>query len=209
MPQSTVPAAATGLPASTEAHGRIPAGGHATIIPADRREFLRQLAAASVLTIPVAAAAFVHGDPDAELARLGAEFERHYAEYVALAGEMIRIGDRFEEEAERQGIDPRHRRDDYPKWVRLRHDVGYEAAITSSNAKAEIIDEIAKRIRAIPAAGIAGMAVKAAVLHFDCLTAVDHVGYWNDESYDPDDWGIEQVHNFVAEIRAIAGGSHV
>ena len=59
MPQSTVPAAVTGLPASTEAHGRIPAGGHATIIPADRREFLRQLAVLSLAATVVTAAATV------------------------------------------------------------------------------------------------------------------------------------------------------
>jgi hypothetical protein len=43
MPNSTVPAAATGLP-STEPHGRVPAGAQANVIPADRRGFLRMLA---------------------------------------------------------------------------------------------------------------------------------------------------------------------
>jgi hypothetical protein len=63
MSNSTVPAAATGLPTA-------------------RRAFLRQLVAASALTVPVAAAAMAHataGAHDPELVRLGDEFDAAWA----------------------------------------------------------------------------------------------------------------------------------
>lgn len=172
-----------------------------------RRAMLANVPAALTLAAILPTAALAGGndnEADAELVRLGVEFDRLYAEYVVVLEEMLRISDRFEKEAERQGISPARNRNDYAKWVRLSYDSGHEAAIAASNAKAEIIDEIARRIRAIPAVGVAGMAVKASVLHFDCLNDVEHVGYWSDESYDPDDWRVEQVHSFVAEIRAVA-----
>lgn len=83
MPNTTVPAAAIGLPQAAEAHGRIPAGARADVFPADRRTFLRQLVAASALALPVAAAAAAHADADDPIfaaierhRRLEAEFSR-------------------------------------------------------------------------------------------------------------------------------------
>jgi hypothetical protein len=63
MPNSTVPAAATGLP-STGPYGRIPAGAGADLIPLDRRSILRQLAALSfAATVAIAAAETAKADP--------------------------------------------------------------------------------------------------------------------------------------------------
>ncbi len=62
MPNTSVPAAATGLPQTTAALGRIPAGARASVF-SDRRSLLRALAGAAVLraaagleTSPAAAA---------------------------------------------------------------------------------------------------------------------------------------------------------
>lgn len=203
MPNNHVPAAVTGLPASTEAHGHIPVDGHATIIPADRREFLRRLAAASVLTIPVAAAAFVHGDPDAELARLGADFERHYAEYLVLYEESDRVCALVDDEGERMGLKPGGL-----AWLELRKQRNVDAAIKISNEKAELLDDIADRIRAIPAVGIAGLAVKVSLLPFDMHNMGDEIAIKNG-LVDDLDLGTERLHSFIAEVHTVARGSHV
>lgn len=81
-----VSAAATGLP-SSEPRGRIPAGARANII-ADRRAFLRQLAAASALTIPVAAAAVAFADRDPVFAAI-----KNHRHLDAVFGEACKLTD--------------------------------------------------------------------------------------------------------------------
>lgn len=168
MPNQPVPAAAEGLPQSREARDRVPAGSQATIIPANRREFLRQLAAASVLTVPVAVAALAHpGEPDAALVRLGAAFKDCIPGWLVSLEESKRLSDIFDDACNQARITARS----WDAWCQLRIATGFEGSIEAVDKKLEELNELSDRIRAIPALGPAGLAVKASVLLFDCGSA--------------------------------------
>jgi hypothetical protein len=181
MPKPTVPAAGEGL-------------------AAHRRTFLRQLAAAGALTVPVAAAAVARaGDADAELVRLGAEFERHFAEYLVLWEEGERALALVDDEADDKGL-----LQGSMAWLEFRKEKGGETAIEITNDKADELDKIAKRIRAIPAAGIVGLAVKASLLPFAVHNMEDEIAIKNGTPMDDLDWVTECLNGFVAEIRGMA-----
>lgn len=166
---------------------------------------LRQLGAASLLAAPVAAAALAHaGKPDAELIALGSEFERHYAEYLALCEQSDRACAILDDEAQQMGLTRGGL-----AWFELRKQRGAEAANKITNDKAEELDKIAKRIRAIPATSIIGLAVKASLLPFTVYNMEDEIALKNGAPMNDMDWVTQCLHDFVAEIRRMAGGSDV
>jgi hypothetical protein len=79
MTKSTSPPANAGLPAI------------------DRRSLVCGLGTAAVAGAPALAAAHIPSHPDAELLRLGEEFERHYAASSPVDAECNRLKDVFEE----------------------------------------------------------------------------------------------------------------
>jgi hypothetical protein len=146
---------------------------------------------------PLATAAVARADDnDAELVRLGAEFERHYAEYLALFEESDRLA---ADEADDMGLTQGSK-----AWFELRKERGAETAIEITNDKADELDKIAKRIRAIPAAGIVGLAVKASLLPFAVHNMEDEIAIKNGTPMDDLDWVTECLNGFVAEIRGMA-----
>src|SRR5262249_5670207 len=102
-----------------------------------RRTVLTALAAATTAGVPALAdAAALASHPDAELLRLGAEFDRRRADYVPACEEMWRIEKEFEEEADRRGL-PR----DYELWAKqLRISTGFDDAATRQNELGERVD---------------------------------------------------------------------
>jgi len=169
------------------------------------------VALAMTAILPAAAlAADNDNEADAELVRLGAEFDRLYAEWLGLEQEAYRLDDLVSEqidiqEVARSGVRGSQWTERCKEWNALRIRTGCEAAITTAEAKAEVIDALSKRIRAIPAVGIAGIAVKASLLAFECLGVFDQLYFWNGGRYEDADLDTERLHRFVTEMRTMAG----
>ncbi len=142
MSNNTVPASATGLP--------------------DRRFFLAAGSAVAVFASPLKAIAAEA--PDGQLIRLGAEFDRLHAEFARIKNELSPIHEAFDGE-----IEAFRRRGEWPSdgWLKLRHDMGVEAAIKQENAAMDQVNAVTDLVRSIPAKSIAGMAVKMKILAFE------------------------------------------
>ncbi|TIX16687.1 MAG: hypothetical protein E5V41_12800 [Mesorhizobium sp.] len=135
--------------------------------------------------------------PDEELVSLAQEFKEAEAKWCELRDQCdVAIGD-FEE---KHGLPADHcPTKDYPEYWEERH-VECDPLINASADAAEVCDGIRKRLHAIPAKTIAGIAAKAQTLRFD-------TGLYPEE---PErlmkdwDWDVECLHLFVQEASAMA-----
>jgi hypothetical protein len=87
------------------------------------RAMLAALAAAPIAGVPTLAGV---AHPDAELLRLGEEFERHYAASLPVNAECQRLVGLFDEEWDRRGLSIDA---NFVAWGQLREKMGFEAAI--------------------------------------------------------------------------------
>jgi hypothetical protein len=130
-----------------------------------RRAVLTALPAAAIGIGALWPAAAAGADRDAELIRLGAEFDRIYAEYLPLYEEVGRLGGIFEDAVDELELNIGGKAD-FAVWRHLRIETGYEGAIIAAEAVGCRIDPLANRVFEIPAASIAGLAVKARYAQF-------------------------------------------
>ncbi|MDI4657237.1 twin-arginine translocation signal domain-containing protein [Xanthobacter autotrophicus] len=144
------------------------AAANAALMPEPTRRSLLKASGAlgtvAALAVPVAilpkAEAAEH--PDAELLRLGAEFEREHVILVHLKKEEKRCKSVFEVERARRGTQG------WDDLTALHEETGYEAAIDRSSDQFDKLDAITSVIRSIPAQTIAGLAVKVRATAYDC-----------------------------------------
>ncbi|MEQ1956331.1 hypothetical protein [Mesorhizobium sp. CN2-181] len=145
--------------------------------------------AAAVCTMPTS-------EPDAELLRLGAEFERQYEAWKPYWRTMHAMGETWQEFA-RSG-----RFADFMDAWRTPEGDAYEAAIETNNEKLTRLDELAKRIRAIPPSTLAGLMVHARVCRFDCLPLPKL-----EEAREDWDWDVECLTGFLEHVERMAGSA--
>lgn len=188
MTKSTSPAANAGLPAI------------------DRRSLVCGLGTAAVAGASHAAcagvpalgsAAAIPSHPDAELLRLGKEFERRYAAFLPVDAECNRLGDVFEEALERTRLSSMDTNFEF--WGQLRIETGFKAAIEAQNKALDDIDAVTTKIRETPAKTFAGLAVKARALRYDT-----HLSTQCDLPPEDQDWPEQVMNEFVAEIGRFA-----
>lgn len=135
--------------------------------------------------------------PDEELIALAREFKLAEATWKTVWEECERTLDDFES---RNG-DPRDHCPikDFPEYWQKRH-AECEPSIEASADMAEVCDGIRKRLHAIPAKTIAGIAAKAETLQFDTSLYPKEperpINEW--------DWDVECLHLFVEEVSAMA-----
>ncbi|MFG1341362.1 twin-arginine translocation signal domain-containing protein [Xanthobacter autotrophicus] len=167
-----------------------------------RRGFLQAGAAlgtVAALAVPVAvlpkAEAAEH--PDAELLLLGAEFERNL---VLLKAEMERnapVRERYDRAVERWKGDPN--REPFDNFVKRRVVVERDDAIDREDDFFNAMDALTERIRAKPATGLAGLAVKARVAAYDSCTP------WKPDSHpDLQEWDKQCLLSFFREVERMA-----
>jgi hypothetical protein len=137
--------------------------------------------------------------PDAELLRLGEEFERRYAASLPVDAECKRLERLFNEEWRRRGLSID---DNLAAWLELGAETGFEAAVEAENAACDRIDAVTKKIRETPAKTFAGLAVKARALRFDA-----HLDTQRDLPLGDQDWPEHVMNEFVAEIEALAAAA--
>jgi hypothetical protein len=164
---------------------------------ASRRSVLTALAAVPVAGMPALAdAAALASHPDAELLRLGAEFDRIHAEYRVADDEATQIDDEFHD---RTGLTPTPDKDAFELWARSRIEYGVDATIEISDALFLRVDAVTEKIRAVLAKTFAGVAVKARALRFNT-----HLHTQTSLPSDEQDWPERMMNLFVAEIEWFA-----
>ncbi|ABS68655.1 hypothetical protein Xaut_3426 [Xanthobacter versatilis] len=167
-----------------------------------RRTFLKAggaLGTVAALAVPVAvlpkAEAAEH--PDAELLRLGAEFERNL---VLLKAEMERnapVRERYARAVERRRGDLN--REPFDNFVKRRVVVEHDDAIDREDAFFNAMDALAERIREKPATGVAGLAVRARVAAYD-----SHILLKPDNHPDLQEWDNQCLLSFFREVERMA-----
>jgi hypothetical protein len=162
-----------------------------------RRAVLTALAAATTASVPaLAVAGSIASHPDAELLRLGAEFDRRRADYLPACKRCWYMEELFNEEADRRRLRPDSKRT-YALWAKLRIETGCDDAATRQNELGEQVDAVTKRIRETPAKTWAGLAIKARALRFDTMLDFE-CGPENEQ-----DWPELVMDAFVAEIERL------
>ncbi|MEQ1952473.1 hypothetical protein [Mesorhizobium sp. CN2-181] len=134
-----------------------------------RRRLLTSAPALTVAAATPAVAAFVmpnDADADAELLRLGAEFERLYKEWIPLWHESERTHDVWWQTFEARGLTWNENQE---AIFAVSHEVGNEHAANVSNAALDKVNETAERIRATEPQTLAGLAVWAKVAKFESM----------------------------------------
>jgi len=149
-------------------------------------------AAAGVLAI--ATPALASGGDDAELVRLGAEFDRRCTELVPVTREYDHLHAVAHEMWKAKNVP--FNEDGY---FAVHDETGANAAANRHEAAYESLQVVATKIRELPASGFAGLAVKVRVVRFE---------NFNDDAFDiPEkdmDWDVRCFHQFVAEIDRLA-----
>lgn len=138
-------------------------------------------------------------EPDEELTAMAREFKLAEATWKTLWEECERTIDDFES---RNGDPQDHCPiNAFPEYWQKRH-AECEPSIEASADMAEVCDGIRKRLHAIPAKTIAGIAAKAETLQFDTgLYPKDPerpINEW--------DWDVECLHLFIEDARRLAKG---
>ncbi|MET3355930.1 UNVERIFIED_ORG: hypothetical protein ABID33_003857 [Xanthobacter viscosus] len=165
---------------------------------ATRRSLLKAsgaLGTVAALAVPVAilpkAEAGEH--PDAELLRLGAEFEREHVTLASLKNEEDRLNSVFEAEKERRGTRG------WDALTALHEEVGAKEAVSQASDQFDKLDAITSVIRSIPARTIAGLAVKVRATAYDC-----HFSLSFDLPPDQIDWQEGCFLQLVREVERMA-----
>ena len=161
----------------------------------NRRRMLAGGAAALPLVLAgaVAVANAATGD-DAELVRLGAEFDRLYEDWKPLWREMRRESDAFHTFAQAGKFA------DYMAAYRTPEGRRCEAAARRNNRQLDRVEAMANRIRAIQPVSLVGLAVRARVCRFDAclLPKIEKPReHW--------EWDTLCLQDFLADIERMAG----
>jgi hypothetical protein len=152
----------------------------------------KTLATAPIAGVPTLAGATAH--PDAELLRLGEEFERHYVASLPVNAESKRLCELFDEAWERCGLSI-----DANFGGQLRAETAVEAAIEAEERAFNLIEAVTTKIRETPAKTFAGLAVKARALRFGA-----HLNTQCDLPPEDQDWPEQVMNQFVAELDRLA-----
>lgn len=134
--------------------------------------------------------------PDAELLRLGQEFERLHAAWLPVDAECTRLDELFEEEWGRRGLSIDA---NLGAWSRLKDEMGFEAALEAEERAFLLIDAVTTKIRETPAKTFAGLAVKARALRFDT-----HLDTQCDLPPRDQDWPEHVMNQFIDELDRLA-----
>jgi hypothetical protein len=164
-----------------------------------RRTMLAALAAAPIAGVPTLADAAIPPHPDAELLRLGEEFERLHAAWLPVNAECTRLGEFFDQAWDRSGLSLG---ENFEVWKQLRIESGVEAAGAAEERAFKLIDAVTTKIRETPAKTFAGLAVKARALRFDA-----HLSTQCDLPLKDQDWPEQVMNGFVAEIERLAAAA--
>jgi hypothetical protein len=161
------------------------------------------LASTPALAVAAATAAAAEGMgvtpmPDAELIRLGAEFDRLFEAWHPIWAEMHLMGEAWQEFA-RKGYESGRFADIMQAWG-TPEGVRYEAIIDVNGQHLEVLDKLAVRIRDIVPVSLSGLAVHARVCWYDCLPHVKTEGPRKDW-----DWDVECLAGFLDHIERMAG----
>ncbi|TPL75124.1 hypothetical protein [Mesorhizobium sp. B2-3-15] len=137
---------------------------------------------------------------DEALVALAAQFEEHHTKYRVIHAQCERTHSEFEE---KHGEPERHLPfKDHREYWTLRH-VQCDPITKECEDAAIVLDEIGKRMRAIPAHSVAGIAAKATTLQFDTSLYPDQpeapLNEWN--------WDVECLHLFIEEVRRLAAAT--
>jgi hypothetical protein len=155
-----------------------------------RRTMLVALAAVPIAGVPTLAGGAAH--PDAELLRLGEEFERRYAASLPFTADRKQREEKFTD-------DWKSRELSIGEWRQLSEATGFEAAIDAETRAVDLIEAVTSKIRKTPAKTFAGLAVKARALRFDA-----HLSTMCDLPPEDQDWPEYVMNEFVAEIDRLA-----
>ncbi|HRO90962.1 MAG TPA: hypothetical protein PLC06_10730 [Promineifilum sp.] len=150
-------------------------------------------------TTMTAAAALDYGRSDAELIRLGGEFDRLRAEYYPLRDEAHRLHHLWIDTCQARGV----RLGSEAAWV-IADEVGVVAADHREEPVQIAFDATVTAILAAPAATLVGLAVKAKVIRLEVLA---HAVEPTEAEYRAMDWGDETVIRFCFEIERMTGGA--
>jgi hypothetical protein len=165
----------------------------------------RAMATLPVVASPIATAAFAATGPDAELIdaellRLGEEFERRYAAFLPVDAECDRLKYVFEEAWKRTELSSIDANLEF--WSQMRIETGFEAAIEAQNRSFDDIDTVTTKIRETPAKTFAGLAVKARALRYDTYLSTQCNLPEEDQ-----DWAEFVMNQFVAELERLAAAA--
>lgn len=138
--------------------------------------------------------------PDAELVRLGAEFDAVRVKSDAAWWEWQAMEDAYEE---MHPTPPRHTpSDEFMAYAtqRLRYLEANDTAYEARDAMLNELDGICKRVRAIEPKTLAGLAVWGRCMAWDCMNPGDFA-----VPLQSADWNHEQIRRFVAVVDKMAG----
>jgi len=148
-------------------------------------------AAALALTGPALASV---PKSDAELIRLGAEFDRLQAEWLPALSEWNHFYGVAHEAWKAKNIPFSEE-----EFFAVQDETGATAASDREDAALSSLEDIAEKIRELPAEGFAGLAVKLRVLRYDNFSNEDF-----DMPEKDMDWGPRAFYQFAAEIERMA-----
>lgn len=180
MTNATVRAAATGLPSFNR---RALVAG-ATLVAAAA---LRNCSAPAVADTT----------PDADLVRLGDEFDRAHAAWLPRWQEWRRLDDEWRATLKARGMSF-HTHGDAAVWA-VQSEVGAEAASDANDLALSEVERVADEIRLLRPTTIAGIAAKAKVACFDAVSMHQLVKPENKR-----DLGPRAILALLAEIEALA-----
>jgi hypothetical protein len=140
-------------------------------------------------------------DVDADLIRLGSEFERLYKEWVPLWRESERTHEAWWTTIEARGLTWK---DDIDAIWAVSREVGNEHAANVSNTALDKVNDIAERVRSIEPQTLAGLVVWAKVAKFEAvpLSALATV---QDLTAKELEWEHECLLKFFAQVDRMAG----
>ncbi len=151
-------------------------------------------AGAAAGAMALAGPALATDGTDAELVRLGAEFDRRCTELVPVTREYNRLHDVARKKWEAKNVPFNE-----DVYFAVHDETGANAAALRHEAAFYSLQAVATKIRELPASGFAGLAVKVRVVRFE---------NFNDDAFDiPEkdmDWDVRCFHQFVAEIDRLA-----
>jgi hypothetical protein len=88
--------------------------------------------------------------------------------------------------------------------IQIAEETGEGQAAHKLETAAQAVDAIGNRIMAMPAKGVAGLAIKMHALAWDCLDARElHQLDWAEQDMD---WGVQRFVTLTREMEQMAGG---
>lgn len=172
-----------------------------------RRSFLHGSAVAAATTIPVAVVGCIANPAraaaaDAELIRLGAEFDRVYPSWLAAWREWQRHEDLWERTLHERGMTGARRSTE--ACLAVFDEIGGRAASDANDALVKRLDDIANAIRAIQPTTLAGLAVWAKAARNDCVPPRDA-----ERAAEERDWDVKCLIGFLDQVEGLAAGNAV